>query len=69
MMCASDTRIVSVPGHISNKFYALDGKRFFIRNVFMPELFFVALERAAIKDKGELGKKELYEIGKYLKSR
>ena len=38
-------RINSAPGHVSVRFYALDGKRFFVRNFILPESFFVELER------------------------
>ena len=52
------------PGFISDQFYALDPKRFYIRTIFMPESFFVYLERGLIGLLGKRGELELYKIGK-----
>lgn len=54
----------TVPGFISDQFYALDPRRFRIRTVFIPESFFVGLEQEVIGAEGDAGKAKLYGIGK-----
>ncbi len=53
-----------IPGYISKQFHALDNKKFFIRNIFIPESFFVILEQTIVENKGDKRKKELYRMGK-----
>ena len=53
-----------MPGFISDQFYALDPKKYYIRSIFIPESFFVNLERNVIAAEGNVGKARLYSIGK-----
>ena len=58
-------RIISSPGHVSVRFYSLDGQKFFVRNFIMPESFFVELERSVVNKMGKVkGAMELYRVGK-----
>ena len=55
---------IDIPGYIIGKFYTAEGQRAFVRNMFLPELFFVALEDIVYDKLKEEGLSKLYGIGK-----
>jgi hypothetical protein len=55
---------IDIPGYVAGKFYTIEGQSVFVRNVFVPETFFIKLEHLVIKEMGAEGVIQLYRIGK-----
>ncbi len=55
---------IDIPGYVTGKFYTLEGQTAFVRNIFMPENFFVILENKVSVKLGKDGSQKLYAASK-----
>lgn len=55
---------IDIPGYVISKFYTLEGQNVLVRNLFMPENFFVVLERILEAELGQEGLSKAYAASK-----